>query len=46
MPEAPKKARADKDVILVTSSGGLPESSRHVSVQLFFGLLLDHYPPQ
>jgi hypothetical protein len=46
MPEAPKKAHAEKDVILMTASDGPPESSRHVSVQLFFGLLLDHYPPQ
>jgi hypothetical protein len=46
MPEAPKEAHAEKDVILVTSSGDPPESSRHVSVQLFYGLLFNHYPPQ
>jgi hypothetical protein len=32
---ASKKASAEKDIIHVTSSGGPPESSRHVSTQLF-----------
>jgi hypothetical protein len=42
---APKKVRVKKDFILVSSLGGLPEPSRHVSLQFMLYCFLNITPP-
>jgi hypothetical protein len=44
MSKAPKKAIAEKDIIHVTSSGGPPESRRHVS-RLLLSIMFFRYIP-